>query len=99
MNQKQAKSNLKKGTYVAIGLLLFFISSGKIAYDNWSIDDAIQVADQVLSGEKLAKNYDHLVQLPDYDGTNQVVKLNNNQPYLTKLIYQSRKKDGKPFQI
>lgn len=97
MKQKQAKSNLKKGTYVAIGLLLFFISSGKIAYDNWSIDDAIKVADQVLSGEKLAKNYDHLAQLPDYDGTNQVVKLNNNQPYFDQADLSVEKKGWQTF--
>ncbi|MFD2728804.1 DNA/RNA non-specific endonuclease [Enterococcus camelliae] len=81
MKKKESTLNWKHVTYIGIGLLLVLFSSGKVAYDNWDIQDAVQVAEQIHATNNLTKNYQTLAELSDYDGQHQVVKINKNQPF------------------
>lgn len=85
MVKKQSKRpTWVRNVYIGLGVVLFIISSGKVAYDKWNVNDALNVIDSVSNSQKVSKNYVALSELPDYDGKNQVVKIQNNQPNFTQ---------------
>src|SRR5699024_7793179 len=73
--QKSSKSIL----YSLIVLLVFTVSSGKIDLSKLDTSDLSSIVDIFDLDDSGLVDYNHLEDLPEYDGTHDIVTINNNQ--------------------